>query len=128
MKTENLTIKDYMLYPTSRVKYGDTIFEVTGIDIKREMFVICNLDLTLYTDEKISECKLILRSIDSLTKEEKDYIYENFYAGSRRTSLVKLDFIYNTLSAHDAKAITDYFRSIRIDVDGFLLNGKAVAE
>lgn len=144
MKKGKLTIWDWAKYPKAKVQaYGENIsYEVYFADLKNEKLYLRtdpfdsgdNRD-----DVSIEDCKLELRSIEELTEKERytigkmlyvDYGYDNekFYNYESERFILSLleGRIWADNSVNTILLILNYLRSIGIDVDGFIENGKAV--
>ena len=124
--TEKLTLEWCFKYPNARVQWGHytgfikTIYvniECIEFDSEREFSVI----------RKVSDCKLILRPLSSLTDEEKEIeekLKKRFYYYVHND---RLEIMEKIVLIESPKSI-DYLRSINIDIDGLQEKGVAVYE
>jgi len=118
MNAEKLTLEMCFKYPNARIKYNSA---------KTESCESIDSFLTYSHLHKrdISDCKLILRPLSSLTDEEKkeipQYIKETYYKS------IYYDDDVAKLSNYSL-FIADYFRSINIDIDGLQERGVAIYE
>ena len=119
---KELAIKDCMLYPNAKLS-----------DLKRNRHY---KNVTQFfeipynssnTASVISDYKLILRPIESLTEEEMFEIDDLDGDGKNPLDVKVRDQEYIEVDLTNV-AISDYLRSINIDIDGFIASGKAVAE
>jgi len=128
MKPKELTLPDAMKYPNAEIRelypmtdyFYKNICELINDRIKNENF---------FVDCELVDCQLILRSIDDLTDKEKKYIANKFLFQGKSLKVVgniTLEHLIVCCQTDMIKDLIDYLRSIGIDVDGFLLNGKAV--
>ena len=119
MKKEELTLADAMKYP----KAGMVILK--GFDaVTKCRSVIHYLESDWYKNNilLISNCQLILRSIDQITEKEK----EEFFKIANNKSDGSHFMISNFQFFKSDILLTNYLRLIGIDIDGFIENGKAV--
>jgi len=121
--SEKLTLPDAMKYPNAEIQYAENIKCSNIVDYFYQRYY--NKDF----DYIIDDCQLILRSIDDLTEKEKKVIAkislevsEVFFQFVRYEMCCMEDYL---ITIKDKKCI-DYLRSINIDIDGFIENGKAV--
>lgn len=125
--TENkLTLEDCLKYSNA------SLINPLGLKTKSviELINYCyNANITINKLIKIDNLKLILRSIEQLTDEEKAQLLENHLNDQGRDILKRSSYSYgnfeNRLYELDVKQ-TDYLRSISVDIDNFLKSGKAV--
>jgi len=113
---EKLTLQDCYKYPNAKIKGKECFGSIESFSIKST--------IEWYRGDKnldISEYKVVLRSIDKLKEEEKDTI-DNITMYDKE--LLELGTIVDY--RHYSIAVMDYLRSINIDIDGFIDNGKAV--
>ena len=117
MKKEELTLADAMKYPKSLIvrEYPNK----STINYNNIFSFIWNVGQSSVV--YISDCRLVLRSLDQLTEEEILEIGKIIVNDNRE--FLDLDTI---LIQMKQVRIADYLRSRNIDIDGFLLNGKAV--
>ena len=117
MKTKELTLPDAMKYPKSLIvrEYPNK----STINYNNIFSFIWNVGQSSVV--YISDCRLVLRSLDQLTEEEILEIGKIIVNDNRE--FLDLDTI---LVQMKQVRIADYLRSRSIDIDGFLLNGKAV--
>jgi len=117
MKTKELTLPDAMKYPKSLIvrEYPNK----STINYNNIFSFIWNVGQSSVV--YISDCRLVLRSLDQLTEEEILEIGKIIVNDNRE--FLDLDTI---LVQMKQVRIADYLRSRNIDIDGFLLNGKAV--
>ena len=125
--TEKLTLADCFKYPEAEiVRVYD---EYTKNTYRNIIAFIVNHSISVEMRYEISFCKLILRSIEQLTDEEKAQLLENHLNDQGRDILKRSSYSYgnfeNRLYELDVKQ-TDYLRSISVDIDNFLKSGKAV--
>ena len=134
METEKLTLKDWQLYPNAK---GSMSFKANDFMINNiEEFIIFREKNsgTILRSLDISKWKLQLRPIESLTEEEKKEFEEKFLTMHEVT--IKdlggineaIAFLLDVLSFEKVISLINFFRSINIDIDGFIASGKAVAE
>lgn len=127
MTEDKLTFRDALLYPKAMIvknatKYINIIAFIVHHPISDEM------------QYEITNCKLILRSIEQLTDAEKIYINDNlFYELFKNTVSLNANAVWNSLDellavCGDKTALIDYLRSISVDIDGMIASGKAVKE
>ena len=127
MKTEKLTLKDWQLYPNAK---GSMSFKANDFMINNiEEFIIFREKNsgTILRSLDISKWKLQLRPIESLTEEEMFEIDDLDGDGKKPLDVKVRDQEYIEVDLTNV-AISDYLRSINIDIDGFIASGKAVAE
>ena len=117
MKTKELTLPDAMKYPKSLIvrEYPNK----STINYNNIFSFIWNVGQSSVV--YISDCRLVLRSLDQLTEDEILEIGKIIVNDNRE--FLDLDTI---LVQMKQVRIADYLRSRNIDIDGFLLNGKAV--
>ena len=110
---EKLTLQDCFKYPKARIKYNSA---------KTESCESIDSFLTYSHLHKrdISDCKLILRPLSSLTDEEKEILLPKY------DEAIKIAENNDTHSFESSKLIVDYYRSINIDIDG--LQERGIAE
>lgn len=127
MTEDKLTFRDALLYPKAMIvknatKYINIIAFIVHHPISDEM------------QYEITNCKLILRTIEQLTDAEKIYINDNlFYELFKNTVSLNANAVWNSLDellavCGDKTALIDYLRSISVDIDGMIASGKAVKE
>ena len=117
MKKEELTLPDAMKYPKSLIvrEYPNK----STINYNNIFSFIWNVGQSSVV--YISDCRLVLRSLDQLTEDEILEIGKIIVNDNRE--FLDLDTI---LIQMKQVRIADYLRSRNIDIDGFLINGKAV--
>jgi len=117
MKTKELTLPDAMKYPKSLIvrEYPNK----STINYNNIFSFIWNVGQSSVV--YISDCRLVLRSLDQLTEDEILEIGKIIVNDNRE--FLDLDTI---LIQMKQVRIADYLRSRNIDIDGFLINGKAV--
>ena len=120
--TEKLTLADCFKYCKATIIYEQEKFFGIG-----DFFRCSNPTLN------ISDCKLILRSIEQLTDEEKQYIAKNFLLVDwgvleGRTNQITLIHIMSWCEFEKLKDLLDYFREIGVDIDGMFKSGKAAKD
>lgn len=134
-KMEKLTLQDCFKYPNARIlKTWDNGNSKTNI----ETFLWRQGE---NIGDDISDCKLILRPLSSLTDEEKKIIksyFRDVYGYSDRSGINKyhidninwLDISSITVCCEPKylKDLFDYLRSINIDIDNLQEKGVAVYE
>lgn len=124
MEKEKLTLADAMKYPNAEIlevqQLEGTYFNAKKYKDIAEFCEKNSNDIRGFRyNEIIKTHCLILRSINELTEEENRILKTKcFYRQSMGGALIEL-------IQHIGKG-QDYLRSIRIDIDGYLLNGKAV--
>jgi hypothetical protein len=124
MKTEKLTVKDAMLYPNATLvnKNNDEYQNIISfLESKLSNFK------WLKVGYLINNYKLKLRHKESLTEEEMFEIDDLDGDGKNPLDVKVRDQEYIEVDLTNV-AISDYLRSINIDIDGFIASGKAVAE
>lgn len=126
MNKEKLTISDWAKYPKVKVRvYGDNIsYDVHFVDIKNGRLYLRTDPFDLgdnRDDVSVEDCQLELRSLDQLTEDEILEIGKIIVNDNRE--FLDLDTI---LIQMKQVRIADYLRSIGIDVDRYIENGKAV--
>ena len=134
MENKKLTLADVMLYPNAEIIQGGFI-HYGIIHLYDEVIKECNdLGYGKPLEEihhNLEECQLILRSIDELTEDEKKELIRLCSDDTEVLTIESLvskytvDFFIPSVDRFHVLAI-DYLRSIGIDIDGFLENGKAV--
>lgn len=132
MKTK-LTLTDCFKYPNAKIRgYEKGRCVVEYRDIKEFLYLkfSCsyrNIDI----HERLSKCKLQLRTLDSLTEQEKNDLLDIALKDKCLKVLSAKDYSHgnfdNDLFQLDIKR-TDYLRSISLDIDGLEQSGKAVYE
>jgi len=131
-KMEKLTLEMCFKYPNAKVKYLDNDWEIHSIDFVNEnvsLFRQTQYDVLVPEDYKtfrktdilISDCKLILRPLSSLTDEEKGRL------NLLERRFPKMDDTSETFRKHYQKQ-SDYLRSINVDIDNLEEKGVAVYE
>jgi len=129
MKKEKLTLADAMKYPNAGIKDNFAGVPVIYDNIQTFLFeqLFAN-QFQVTADSNIDYCQLVLRSIDELTDMEKKYIADNFLSISQYwfDSEWDLESLLNACFSDKIKDLIDYLRSINIDIDGYIENGKAV--
>lgn len=132
MKSE-LTLQDILKYHNAEIYYQSEKYKIYSVNIITEHIELIHsqywdmdvLDENSFTDVIcISDCKLNLRDISELTDEEKDYISKYFIP--KKFIDYTIEEILRECASYTVIALIDYFRSINIDIDGFLNSGKAV--
>lgn len=113
--TEKLTIADCFKYPNAEIIYTAKAGRRMGV--KLDSFFS-----EMSAKYLLPNCKLILRDISQLTDEEKG-ICNSF---NKNASLTKILFVGKSLLTDSSRDLTDYLRSIKIDIDNFIASGKAV--
>lgn len=126
MTEDKLTFRDALLYPKAMIvknatKYINIIAFIVHHPISDEM------------QYEITNCKLILRTIEQLTDEEKQYIAKNFLLVDwgvleGRTNQITLIHIMSWCEFEKLKDLLDYFREIGVDIDGMFKSGKAAKD
>ena len=126
MTEDKLTFRDALLYPKAMIvknatKYINIIAFIVHHPISDEM------------QYEITNCKLILRTIEQLTDEEKQYIAKNFLLVDwgvleGRTNQITLIYIMSWCEFEKLKDLLDYFREIGVDIDGMFKSGKAAKD
>ena len=126
MTEDKLTFRDALLYPKAMIvknatKYINIIAFIVHHPISDEM------------QYEITNCKVILRSIEQLTDEEKQYIAKNFLLVDwgvleGRTNQITLIHIMSWCEFEKLKDLLDYFREIGVDIDGMFKSGKAAKD
>lgn len=114
--TDKLTLADCYKYPKAR------IFKSESFSYSNIYDFIYHSWESQYSKFVISDCKLILRSIEQLTDEENielKKLYEEAIAIAEKDE---------TMSWESSKTIVDYFRKIGVDIDGMFASGKAVKD
>ena len=91
--SEKLTLEWIHKYYNAKVKHLNNVWEIRSIDFMTEditLFRYIQYDVLVPQDYKtgneevsISDCKLILRPLSSLTDEEKKYIEKNYHHNTK---------------------------------------------
>ncbi len=133
MEKEKLTLADAMKYPNAEIlevqQLEGTYFNAKKYKDIAEFCEKNSNDIRGFRyNEIIKTHCLILRSINELTEEEKEYIADNFLITKHFWDTRDRTFqnIINHCKTFKITNLIDHLRSIRIDIDGYLLNGKAV--
>ena len=132
-----LTIQDAIKYPNAEM-IRTTPAEITETYFNSEQFENI-LDAMMHVGSInsahvfISDCKLILRPLSSLTEEEKEKVFEFFMNphgihSNQFGGWNNLNLIIVNCAVNKVKELIDYLRSINIDIDNFKEQGKAVYE
>lgn len=126
--TEKLTLADCFKYPEANIINTDTISIYTNI----KAFIVYH-PISDEMQYEITNCKLILRTIEQLTDEEKQYIAKNFLLVDwgvleGRTNQITLIHIMSWCEFEKLKDLLDYFREIGVDIDGMFKSGKAAKD
>jgi len=122
-KMEKLTLQDCFKYPNARIKFmlenKDNIYD---IKIYYSFINKLGCENGMYDSSiPVSDCKLILRPLSSLTDEEKGRL------NLLERRFPKMDDTSETFRKHYQKQ-SDYLRSINIDIDNLQEKGVAVYE
>jgi len=123
-KMEKLTLQDCFKYPNATiVRFLSTLHTGTK---KYSLLEFVNTNFVIRTGHgkseiSISDCKLILRPLSSLTDEEKGRL------NLLERRFPKMDDTSETFRKHYQKQ-SDYLRSINIDIDNLQEKGVAVYE
>ena len=127
MAENKLTLADCYKYNKATITSVPTIHVFSNVKVLIE-YAHENM-LTIQEIIDFNNLKLILRSIEQLTDEEKAQLLENHLNDQGRDILKRSSYSYgnfeNRLYELDVKQ-TDYLRSISVDIDNFLKSGKAV--
>ena len=144
---DKLTLQDWMLYNNSKLLYKNEKHKIFSANYFNEFVELIHnnywdmdiLDKNSFTDLiPISNCKLILRDISQLTDEERKHIDRlacinpiTVRSNLKKSVLLIRYVIYESKELDyaimkDDLQICDYLRSINIDIDDYLLSGKAV--
>ena len=138
--TDKLTLQDWMLYNNSTLLYKNEKHKIFSANYFNEFVELIHnnywdmdiLDKNSFTDLiPISNCKLILRDISELTDEERKHILNNFIFDLYIDTVGISEIVWNNFDdllacCEHRKESIDYLRSINIDIDDYLLSGKAV--
>lgn len=123
---EKLTIADAMKYPNAMLirtypaEKTETYFNTKNYNnIFNFIVEVGSISRTL-----IYDCELILRPLESLTKEERDSMENILGQAGMFTKITRRGHTIHNKQIE----VMDYLRSINIDIDGFIEAGKAVAE
>ena len=113
--SEKLTLEWCFKYPNAKIGFERGHETWLGI-------ASYSYDYNTYDEPTfdISECKLILRPLSSLTDEEKEILLPKY------DEAIKIAENNDTHSFESSKLIVDYYRSINIDIDG--LQERGIAE
>ena len=133
--TDKLTLQDCFKYPEAEIRHnsGGSFKDVFEL-------IIRSYDANMSTLYMLADydCKLILRSIEQLTDEERKHIDRlacinpiTVRSNLKKSVLLIRYVIYESKELDyaimkDDLQICDYLRSINIDIDDYLLSGKAV--
>jgi len=149
MTEENkLTFADWMLYKNAMLLYDKSnIFNIsfdekmaTGVGkvniIRLHDDQVQLIDNNVIVWTEFENCKLILRTIEQLTDEEKIYINDNlFYGLFKNTVSLNANAIWNSFDellavCEDKTALIDYLRgnNILIEPEDWFKSGKAVKD
>lgn len=125
--TEKLTLEDCYKYPKARIKADTKDFKNVFT------FTIYSFNSNLSSNQILREenCKLILRSIEQLTDEEKRHIDKKFLPivlDTEETINLPLKDSMNFIEYNLIIEFIDHLRSINIDIDNFIKSGKAVKD
>ena len=128
--TDKLTLADCYKYPKAR------IFKSESFSYSNIYDFIYHSWESQYSKFVISDCKLILRSIEQLTDEEKIYINDNlFYALFKNTVSLNANAVWNSFDellavCEDKLGLIDYLRgnNILIEPEDWFKSGKAVKD
>lgn len=159
-KMEKLTLQDCFKYPNARIfdytssKDNPTIYSNVFLNVIRKSFPTCNslssrkyiysigefdgayIQYTKqedFEDYYVSNCKLRLRHLESLTEEEKQiiqkkYIPEQLGKMMTESSWKALKSLLQYCQKDLLAAFIDYLRGINIDIDNLQKKGVAVYE
>ena len=126
MTEDKLTFRDALLYPKAMIvknatKYINIIAFIVHHPISDEM------------QYEITNCKLILRTIEQLTDEEKKHIAKNFLLVdwnvlAHNTNQITLIHIMSWCEFEKLKDLLNYKLKIGVDIDGMFVSGKAVKD
>ena len=123
--TEKLTLSDCMKYPNAKIIKYDILNSGRTVIYDNIIRLIENYESGYHII--VHNCKLILRDITELTDEEKKHIDRVACINPIRYVIYESkEFDYAIME--DDLQICDYLRSINIDIDDYLLSGKAVKE
>ena len=117
---QKLTIQDICKYPNSRVVWGKESFRVIRLLLENTEVIGISNDYDFRISSvtnwvRTYDCKLELRTIKDMTDEERSIMY---CINTKEAGMPCLKYI----------EITDYLRSISVDIDNFISQGKAVRE
>lgn len=129
-----LTLKELMLYPNARVWYDNELWEINllfrchdTIHMQRKVY-----DGMIYRNANISDCRLELRTLDDMTDEEYLTLATMIFPDHKRNagkeigkSLASFKLLAG-ISYENGKEISDYLRSISVDIDGLIESGVAI--
>ena len=120
--TDKLTLQDCFKYPEAEIRHnsGGSFKDVFEL-------IIRSYDANMSTLYMLADydCKLILRSIEQLTDEERKHIDRLACINPIRYVIYESKELDYAIMKDDLQ-ICDYLRSINIDIDDYLLSGKAV--
>ena len=121
MTDNKLTLQDCFKYPEAEIRHiGGSFKDVFEL-------IIRSYDANMSTLYMLADydCKLILRSIEQLTDEEKKHIDRLACINPIRYVIYEsIELSYAIMK--DDLQICDYLCSIGVDIHGFLQSGKAV--
>ena len=117
--TEKLTLEDCFKYPKA------SLINPLGLKTKSviELIIYCyNANITINELIKIDNLKLILRSIEQLTDEEKKHIVENFlcFQENYKTFSCGVEYLFNCSfneTTNYSVELADYLRKKNIMIE-----------
>lgn len=144
MKTEKLTLQDCFKYPNGKIKSNLKEYANVIHFINENFNTYISREQKGYSKDFISDCKLILRPLSSLTDEEKieisDYIFDGWDEMPVTCFYMVEEFIESIYevgdndefdhvwSAKDYIELINKLREWNIDIDGLQERGIAVYE
>ena len=145
--TEKLKFVDWILYKNAMLLYDKSnVFNIsfdenmaTGVGkvniIRLHDDQVQLIDNNVIAWTEFENCKLILRSIEQLTDEEikkcHDLSFWDREGQSMEERRILIDVKQERWGCSLSKSerdLTDYLRSIKIDIDNFIKSGKAVKD
>ena len=135
MADNKLTLQDCCKYPNAKINYYSHIQSLVARFINISEFIALR---KFDAEDDIADCKLTLRDISQLTDEERKHIDRlacinpiTVRSNLKKSVLLIRYVIYESKELDyaimkDDLQICDYLRSINIDIDDYLLSGKAV--
>jgi hypothetical protein len=122
-----MKIETAMKYPNARIHYYLQNSQGEPLIYSNIISLIVNNPISDEMEFEISNSKLQLRQLSSLTDEEKEYIHDNFIVKGLSTVRIyeTLESMLNHCYADTKHKLIDYLRSINIDIDNLFESGEA---
>lgn len=125
MDRDKLTLQDCFKYPNARISEMYPMDNYVYSNLTDKITDLIKNDEIIFPETELTDCRLILRSIDELTEEEKNGLKE--LCEENWKMLVPGYYKEVYLNFGHLKCF-DYLRNINIDIDGFIDSGKAVKQ